>query len=93
MCVYLYVCTQSSVLVTYVQRDPEAGAMGDQRGVMCIQWSVWILIQHFFLPVEWVCVRGEEEKLGWSRMEGRGGPDAPPRTVACLGDILLYMPI
>lgn len=63
---------------------------------MCIQWSVWILIQHFFSSTLSGCVSGgrrgeEEKKLG---CRGRaGGPDAPPRTVACLGDILLYMPI
>lgn len=49
------------------------------------------------------CVSGGEAGIkqdgaGW-RVGGvggwglGGGPDAPPRTVACLGDILLYMPI
>lgn len=33
--------------------------------------------------------QNEGEIRGWLG----GGPDAPPRTVACLGDILLYMPI
>lgn len=72
-----------------------AGSGGGRR----IQWPVWILIQHFFSSPLIVCVSGRRRKrsqdgAGWG-VGGllRGGPDAPPRTVACLGDILLYMPI
>lgn len=91
LCVFNPECVRSSFYLD-VQGDPEV-PQGDHRGVMSIQWFAWIPIQHFFLPVEWVCASGGRGGEGL-RMEGSvGGPDAPPRTVACLGDILLYMPI
>lgn len=64
--------------------NPEACATGG--GHKCIQWSAQFLIRHFFFPSPLTSV------LGWQQ-GGGVRPDAPPRTVACLGDILLYMPI
>lgn len=93
-CVCLHL--PKSVYSIWCPERPEASAIGDQRGVICIQWSVWILIQHFFLTVELACWGGGGREAGMELDGGWevwGGPDAPPRTVACLGDILLYMPI
>ena len=59
---------------------------------MHFQYDVWSDPEAGAMRIRWelyafnVCVGPD---LGWLGSV----PDAPPKTVACLGDILLYMPI